>query len=181
MAAAKDPPLPRRRPRLHRDVAPASVKAVVHALALRLFVSTRAWHHFVTITVDRGAEPDQLTRLSYDSVLRRLAFAARQRITHCYAVARDRITGWFAHGHALLHGTAAPNVRDMRRLWPFSFTDLSRHDDRQRFAHYVVKDLLIAPATYNFSKRLPPAIRPWTGDVGQQFKAVVAVMTAAQP
>ncbi len=156
------------------------MEMAVYALAVGMFISTREWHHFVTLTVDRGAEPDRLIRLYHDYFIRRLAFAARQRINHFYAVERDRGTGKFAHVHALLHGTAGLDVREMRRLWPFGFTDLSRYDQQKRGAHYVAKDLLVDPDTYNFSKRLPPEIVPWAGEVEDEFKALVAKMRATK-
>jgi hypothetical protein len=180
MATANAFDEPPRRPRRLGDAGRDAVETAVFALALGMFISTREWHHFVTLTVDRGAAPDRLVKLYHSYFIRRLAFAARQRINHFYAVELDRRTGKFAHVHALLHGTAGLTVRDMRRLWPFGFTDLSRYDQRQRGAHYVVKGLLIDPDTYNFSKHLPPAIMPWAGRVEEDFEASVAAMRAAQ-
>lgn len=171
---------PPRRLRLHGEAAEDSREMAEFGLALGMYLSTRRWDHFVTLTVDRGAPADRLLRLYQDTFIRRLAFAARRRIDHFYAIEHDRLSGRFAHLHALLHGTAALDVSDMRGLWPYGFTDLSPYDRRQRGAHYVVKGLLIDPDAYNFSRRLPPALVPWEGRVEHEFHAAVADMRGVQ-
>lgn len=139
-----------------------------------LYLSTLDWHHFATLTTDRGTVSDWLVREYHNRFIRRVAFDAKQRIRHFFAVEHDSQTGRFAHLHALLHGTSGLTVELIRRRWPHGFTDVAPYDRRRHAAHYVVKEILFDPDSYGWSKPLPPPLVNWSGEVEGDFRRTVA-------
>lgn len=148
------------------------------AVANGLYISTLEWHHFVTLTVDTGATSHWLLGEYHDRFIRRLAFHARRRINHFVAIERDDLTGRFAHLHALLHGTAGMTVQEIRHYWPCGYTNVAPYDRRQHAAHYVVKDLLLDPDSYHWSRIRPPQLVEWSGPIEDEFRASVAALRA---
>jgi hypothetical protein len=175
---AQPPGEPRRnrgsapRPRLRfRAASPPSPGEIEFAFAKGLYVGSKTWHHFVTLTADGGASSDWLQREYKQGFIRRLEFDAKGRIDYFVAIEHDESTGQFAHLHALLHGTAGLTVETIRSRWGHGFTDVAPYDRRQHAAHYVVKNLLLDPDAYQWSRLAPPPLVQWTDE---EFRAAVA-------
>lgn len=153
---------------------------VEYGLVLGTYVGTLEWHHFVTLTMDRGAPSDWLRREFENRFIRRLAFEARRRIDYFVAVEWDTLTEQFAHLHALVHGTVNLSVKRIRSRWPHGFTDVAPYDPRRHAAHYVVKGLIFDADCYDWSRCRPPHVVPWEGHVARSVEMALAAWSAAQ-
>lgn len=124
----------------------------------REFVGHRPWTHCATLTTRNGLRAGDLLQKFRDGFVRRIAYLAQTRIRWFAAV--EQTCSGHDHLHVLLADTATLKVDQIQGCWSLGFSRILVVRDEDTPVAYMTKNVVSDKVKYDFSRTLPPHIRP---------------------
>lgn len=152
-------------------IAQPSSRASSHAIAMGMWLAEHRWDHTVVVTSGEPRGPESFARQFERRIVNPLGRKLGRPLAYFWAVEGDG-GNTHHHLHALIEGTSSLPISQIRALWPFGTTSVSRYASTDA-AWYVSKGILEVRDNYDIS-RTPPRPLQGRGEMSEEaFRQLV--------